>query len=220
MEDISKKIKSLSLKQGAIKILIKSIYGALGNKWFYFYNIDIAQSITLQGQNLIKFSIQAINFYFKERWHRDHELHKIMGIDGRKISKISEDAAVYTDTDSVAKDTIISSKLYGNLTIEDLYNISECNGDAGSTLSGHESVKSGGDKVLNWSKNKGIYYAPIKRIIRHKVSKERWRLTTKSGKKVIVTGDHSLIVFRNGEQIEIKARDINVKTDKVLVVKY
>jgi DNA polymerase elongation subunit (family B) len=101
MEDISKKIKKLSLRQGAIKILINSIYGAFGNKWFYFYNIDIAQSITLQGQNLIKFSIQAINFYFKERWHQDHELHKIMGIDGRKISKISEDAAVYTDTDSI-----------------------------------------------------------------------------------------------------------------------
>ena len=101
MEDISKKIKSLSLRQGAIKILINSIYGAFGNKWFYFYNIDIAQSITLQGQNLIKFSIQAINFYFKERWHQDRELHKMMGIDGRNISKISEDAAVYTDTDSI-----------------------------------------------------------------------------------------------------------------------
>lgn len=101
MADLDKKIKTLSLKQGAIKILINSIYGAFGNKWFYFYNPDIAQSITLQGQDLIKFSIKAINFYFKERWHLDKELHEILGVADRKISKIDEDAAIYTDTDSI-----------------------------------------------------------------------------------------------------------------------
>ena len=71
----SKQIKKLDLKQNAIKILINSIYGAFGNKWFYFYNLNIAQSITLQGQDVIKFSIKAINFYFRERWHLDTELH-------------------------------------------------------------------------------------------------------------------------------------------------
>lgn len=55
MEDLEKKIKKLDLKQNAIKLLINSIYGAFGNKWFYFYDPDIAQSITLQGQDLIKF---------------------------------------------------------------------------------------------------------------------------------------------------------------------
>lgn len=219
MEDIGKKIKKLSLKQGAIKILINSIYGAFGNKWFYFYNIDIAQSITLQGQNLIKFSIQAINFYFKERWHVDYELHKILGVDDRKINKIEEDAAVYTDTDSVAGNTLVNSKKHGVLTIEDLYNLLESNGSAGITLNGHESVKTNGDYILNWSDAKGLYYAPNTRVIRHKVSKDRWKLTTESGKEVIVTGDHSLIVFRKGEQIEIKAKDINIETDMVLVVK-
>jgi len=49
MEDLEKKIKKLDLKQNAIKLLINSIYGAFGNKWFYFYDPDIAQSITLQG---------------------------------------------------------------------------------------------------------------------------------------------------------------------------
>jgi DNA polymerase elongation subunit (family B) len=101
MEDLSKKIKKLSLKQGAIKILINSIYGAFGNKWFYFYNPDIAQSITLQGQDLIKFSIKAVNFYFKERWHLDKELHEILGVADRTINKVNDDAAIYTDTDSI-----------------------------------------------------------------------------------------------------------------------
>lgn len=101
MEDLDKKIKKLSLRQGAIKILLNSVYGAFGNKWFYFFNVDLAQSITLQGQDLIKFSIRAINHYFKERWHEDTELHEILGIDTSKVSKVDVDSAIYTDTDSV-----------------------------------------------------------------------------------------------------------------------
>lgn len=101
MEDKDKLIKGLKLRQGAIKILINSIYGAFGNKWFYFYNIDIAQSITLQGQDLIKFSIKAVNHYFRERWHLDTELHEILGISKYKINKVEDDAAIYTDTDSI-----------------------------------------------------------------------------------------------------------------------
>ncbi len=101
MENLDKKIKTLDLQQGAIKILINSIYGAFGNKWFYFYNPDIAQSITLQGQDLIKFSIRAVNHYFRERWHLDTELHEALGVLNKKINKIDEDAAIYTDTDSI-----------------------------------------------------------------------------------------------------------------------
>ena len=101
MEDKAKNIKKLDLKQNAIKILINSIYGAFGNKWFYFYNPDIAQSITLQGQDLIKFSIKAVNHYFLEKWHLDTELHKLLGIDQYTINKIEAESAIYTDTDSI-----------------------------------------------------------------------------------------------------------------------
>jgi DNA polymerase elongation subunit (family B) len=102
MVDKHKLIRQLSLRQGAIKILINSIYGAFGNKWFYFYNLEIAQSITLQGQDMIKFANKAIDFYFKNRWHLDTELHKHLGYDDRTITKIDDDViiAIYTDTDS------------------------------------------------------------------------------------------------------------------------
>lgn len=217
-QKLEQQIKSLDLKQNAIKILINSFYGAFGNKYFYFHNNDIAQSITLQGQDLIKFSIRAVNHYFQNRWHLDTELHEKLGIADRKISKIDKEAAVYTDTDSVAGDTIINSKKYGNLTISDLYLLCEQNGSAGNTIAGHESVNAD-DEFLNWTKANGLHYSKGKRIIRHKVSKERWKLTTASGKSVIVTGDHSLIVFRDGVQLEMTAREINPETDLVLTVK-
>lgn len=102
MEDKSKKIRKLGLRQGAIKILINSIYGAFGNQWFYFFNPDIAQSITLQGQDMIKFANKAIDFYFKNRWHLDTELHEKLGLSGLRINEIDKDEiiAIYTDTDS------------------------------------------------------------------------------------------------------------------------
>ena len=100
-QTLEQQIKSLDLKQNAIKILINSFYGAFGNRYFYFHNNEIAQSITLQGQDLIKFSIKAINHYFRNKWHLDTELHEKLGIAGMKINPIPNDAAIYTDTDSV-----------------------------------------------------------------------------------------------------------------------
>jgi hypothetical protein len=125
MEDKAKNIKKLDLKQNAIKILINSIYGAFGNKWFYFYNPDIAQSITLQGQDLIKFSIKAVNHYFLEKWHTDVELHKLLGIDQYTINKIEDEAAIYTDTDSiyVQFDSALDSIIGADFTKDEALNI-------------------------------------------------------------------------------------------------
>lgn len=125
MEDVEKKIKKLDLKQNAIKLLINSIYGAFGNKWFYFYNPDIAQSITLQGQDLIKFSIKAVNHYFLEKWHLDTELHELLGISQYTISKVEDEAAIYTDTDSiyVQFDSAIESIQGADFTKEEILNL-------------------------------------------------------------------------------------------------
>jgi hypothetical protein len=125
MENNSKNLKKLDLKQNAIKILINSIYGAFGNKWFYFYNPDIAQSITLQGQDLIKFSIKAVNHYFLERWHLDTELHEQLGISKYQINKVDDEAAIYTDTDSiyVQFDSALESIVGADFTKDEMLNI-------------------------------------------------------------------------------------------------
>ena len=123
---------------------------------------------------------------------------------------------IYGDTDSIFSDSIIRNNI-SDCTIEELYNRNIINGNAGNTLKGHESVVCE-EKVLNYSEDKGLYYAPVKRIIRHKVTKSKWKLKTKSGKEVIVTNDHSMIVFRDGKQTEVKPSEI-LKTDKILCIK-
>jgi DNA polymerase elongation subunit (family B) len=199
----------------SVKLMLNSIYGAFGNPYFYFFNVDIAETITLQGKDAILYTEELINKYFREFWHKDIETHKKMGI--TVTGKIEKPVGIYIDTDSVVGDTVIHTD-GGSMTIAELYQRSLDNqlGNAGGTLNGHESVNTD-LKTLNWSESNGLYYAPITRVIRHKVSKKKWKLKLKSGKEVIVTNDHSLIVFRDGEKLEVKPSDI-LKTDKVLSV--
>jgi len=44
--------------------------------------------------------------------------------------------------------------------------------------------------------------------MRHQTRKQKWRITTESGKQVIVTDDHSVIVDRDGFTMEIKPSEL------------
>lgn len=59
---------------------------------------------------------------------------------------------------------------------------------------------------------------PINYIMRHKVKKSKFKIVSESGKEIIVTGDHSCMVIRNGALISIKAKDINKETDKLILI--
>ena len=87
------------------------------------------------------------------------------------------------------------------------------------TTNGHEVIPVKNHTTKTFTIKDGVIDKPIKYIMRHKVSKEKWRLRTSSGKEVICTGDHSLMVLRDGELIEVKPRDINKETDKIITLK-
>ena len=82
----------------AVKLTLNSIYGAFGNKWFHFFNIDIAESITKQGKNAILYSESILNKYVNEFWHKDTAVHQQFGI--KVKGKIEKPAVIYIDTDS------------------------------------------------------------------------------------------------------------------------
>ena len=94
--------KQLSAKytayEQAVKLTLNSIYGAFGNKWFHFFNIDIAESITKQGKNAILYSETILNKYVNEFWHKDTAVHAHFGI--KVKGKIEKPAVIYIDTDS------------------------------------------------------------------------------------------------------------------------
>jgi DNA polymerase elongation subunit (family B) len=82
----------------AVKVTLNSIYGAFGNKWFHFFNIDIAESITLQGQNAILYSEKILNRYAQDFWHKDTKLHEQLGLTVK--GQCHKPAVIYIDTDS------------------------------------------------------------------------------------------------------------------------
>ena len=77
------KITSLNNQQMAIKILMNSLYGALGNRWFRYFDQRVAESITMAGQLAIKWAERCVN----------DEMQNIL--------KTDEDYVVAIDTDSV-----------------------------------------------------------------------------------------------------------------------
>lgn len=188
-------------------------YGAFATAYFCLFNENVAATITNCGRELTQTMSEINQQYWHNEWHLDEELHKRLYIKN-PIQIGSYEPSIYADTDSCDKDTVLITNI-GKLTIEEFYNRNIINGSNGITTTGHESVKTN-NTVLNY--NGSLYQAPIKRIIRHKVSKQKWKLKTKSGKEVIITNDHSLIVFRNNVQIEVKPCDV-LKTDKILIIK-
>lgn len=94
--------KQLSAKytayEQAVKLTLNSIYGAFGNKWFHFFNIDIAESITKQGKNAILYSETILNKYVNDFWHKDTAVHDHFGI--KVKGKIEKPSVIYIDTDS------------------------------------------------------------------------------------------------------------------------
>lgn len=71
-------------QQMSIKILMNSLYGALGNKYFRYFDIRMAKSITLSGQLAIRWAEKAVNEY----------MNKVM-------KTTDKDYVIYMDTDSL-----------------------------------------------------------------------------------------------------------------------
>ena len=92
LEELEEKIsfyKSLSDfendMQVAVKIFINSVYGCLGTKFYNLYNPNIAEAITLQGQDLIKYSAAKIDEYINDIWHTLSDEHIKIANEMKKI---------------------------------------------------------------------------------------------------------------------------------------
>ena len=212
----------------AMKLLGNSMYGGSSHISFFWFNMSLANDITGEARNVIKLMEEHIPEYIREEWPYMTDVHKSLGItvDPDKAKALLQSTGqksyidvIYGDTDSVASNSLVNIKLPDNttktITIEELYN-NYGTSNAGSTLAGHESVQTN-VKILNWDENNHLHYGNPRRVIRHKVTKPKWRLKTKSGKEIFVTNDHSMIVFRDGQKLEVKPKDI-LPTDKILIV--
>ena len=247
LEEEVERLKNLGdfyeTKQLALKKFINSVYGATASRFFIAHNTAVAESITLQGQDLNHYSENSVNEYFSGIFQNDTELHKKLGIDSEKAKKVSiakgkttetgtldgpefsylngnQSLTVAGDTDSTSWKSSIYVDLV-KLKVQDAFNKFKYeNNDTVLKLNnGQEIVPVHNHNILSYVDHDAeATYRPIKYIMRHKVyNKSRFRIKTKSGKELEVTGDHSMMIIRNNELITVKAKDI-LKTDKIITI--
>ena len=60
-DKLDKEINKLNNQQMAIKILMNSLYGALGNQYFKYFDLRLAEGVTLSGQLAIQWAEKAMN---------------------------------------------------------------------------------------------------------------------------------------------------------------
>ena len=214
-----------SLLELAHKVLMNGLYGACANQYFYFFNAALAADITGECRQLTKNMWHNLEDWFHEGiWERKDLWEKVdFELDESKHDWFrTKTVSCYSDTDSIVGSSSLLIKdnknIDGKILIEDLFNKSYAKFGLKDISKNNQEIVNCDYKVLNWTKENGLQYVPIKYVMRHKVSKAKFKIKTKSGKEIIVTGDHSCVVFRNGKQLTIKAKDINKDTDKILSI--
>ena len=204
-----------AIMQHVCKELCNSVYGGFGTPSLRYFNQQVADDICAEGRAACQLMDKTANSYFSKIWPKDVKWHAELREKFPHIMRdvvptaIERDIVIYAD--SVDKDSIIRTDI-GSMTIEQLFTDGLYNRTGADGTEYHITER----KVLNWQ-HSGLYYAQPTSVIRHKVTKSRWKIITESGKEIIVTGDHSLIVFRDGQKLSVAAKDV-LLTDKVLTV--
>ena len=183
------------------KILLNSLYGAVGNNFFRYYNKDMARSITLMGQCMINKAAIKKNEYIS------------------KILKESEvvDRRTYSDTDS----TIFSTEIYINgekIAIGEAYE--SLNGNEFENINGKfvKELPKGMYKTvaidendISKSKETDIHY-----IMKHKTKKHMYKIKVDDN-EIVVTEDHSLMIVRDNVLMKGSVKDLQ-KGDEIITL--
>lgn len=108
---------SYNNEQQALKIFLNSTYGAMANEYFNCFDVDLAEAVTLQGQDVnFGYIVPKIENYFKNEFSKDKELLEKLNFTNFDI-ELLQPIAVYGDTDSIFlnfSEIIKELKIVGN----------------------------------------------------------------------------------------------------------
>ena len=167
-----KELSSLDASQMAIKIMMNSLYGAMANRWFRYYDPRCAEAITLSGQLSIRWAEKAVNDYMNKVLSTK-DVDYVIAIDtdsvymnfGSLVEKMG-----MTDRDKITKviDQIVEEKFIP--LIEESYNELAYYMDAyeNKMVMGREVIADAGiwtakkRYILNVLNSEGVQYAKPK----------------------------------------------------------
>lgn len=223
--------------QYVYKIKLNSLYGALSNQWFRFYRLELAESTTSTGRMMLKHQCRKVNELLEGNYNIDFPTYldpddaiesghpATTALHGPKFNgKYQTETVVYGD--SVTGDTIIDTER-GRQTISSLFtHVSHTIGDkeycilSTNTNNYHSSLTYD-------TQNNITTYKPIKYVMRHKCSKQLYRVWITNSQWVDVTEDHSLIGYVNTSKrhkyqniiAEVKPQELGQDIKSLIYVK-
>lgn len=155
LESVEKDIARLDTEQMCIKILMNSCYGAIGNSFFRYFDIAIAEGITLSGQLTVRWAEEAINKY----------LDKVTGVKKDRLVAIDTDG-VYVDVSDVinkfkpADPVSFLSEFGGSRGIENI--LTNAYAELHTTVNGYKNTMGMKREVIA---DKGIWMAKKRYIL-------------------------------------------------------
>jgi len=199
-----------NVMQMALKILVNSAYGALSNEATTFAGdkeyFSGAVTSSARIANLLAGQVNS------------KKVDQIAGINAKEVQygiNSFHDWIPQIDTDSVVGDSIVY--IDGEkIKIEDLYENTKGRIEKRDK---NNYIKHIDKEIYTLSLNKEKYIVEnkkIKYIMAHKVKKRMFKIKHKDT-EVIVTEDHSVIVKRNNEFLDVKPKDI-IQGDKIIKI--
>ena len=208
--------------QMTVKVITNSIYGAQSNNRFRMYDYEVARSITTTGREIAKVAAVTANDLINQMISSHSEKFNSVDIPYDWEEKSDDILKNVVYGDSVTGDSLIRTG-NGNKKIEDIWN-EQYNKFPNKIRCGYVDTgyiqMNGKEYILNPNVTilgrDDCLYIP-RYIMKHNVKKKLYKITTESGKEVTVTEDHSLIVFRNNEEVVIKPTEL-LDTDEVIMI--
>lgn len=99
---IERDIARYENEQTSIKLLLNSLYGALGNKYFRYFTMEIAEGITLSGQMIIRWAEKHVNDYLNKALRNAKYKDYVIAIDTD---------SVYVALEQIVKTTGLTDKV-------------------------------------------------------------------------------------------------------------
>lgn len=102
--EIAREIGIYDNQQMAVKIMMNSLYGALANQWFRYFDLSIAEGVTTSGQRAIRVAEDAVN----------GEMQEIMGTKTDYVVAMDTDSVYITMRDLVAQHNPVNPTAFLN----------------------------------------------------------------------------------------------------------
>lgn len=160
----------------------------------------MAEAITTSGQLSLRWASNELNAY----------MNKLL-----KTENV--DYVIYNDTDSVVGGSVI--KVNGkDITIENYYD-SISDNFMKNEENNYVKIVNDGDVSLSMSETGNLENKKIKYIMKHKVKKKLYKIKVNNN-EVIVTEDHSVIVYDGEKYLSVKPQEINKEKHKLISIIY